>query len=167
MEMPDLLTILAPRHPHRGAALAALSGGGQRSEGMLPDVRPFHVADTMGELGLFYRLAGAAFIGGSLVPHGGQNPLEAARLHCPALIGPHHFNFAELCAKLVAAGALREVAGADALADAARSVLTDAHAAAEMRRAAQGFSEAAAHIPGRLAEALLATMPRRETAGAI
>ena len=157
--LPGLLTILAPRHPDRGAALAALSGGGRRAAGELPDGRPFYVADTMGELGLFYRLAGVAFIGGSLVAHGGQNPLEAARLLCPALIGPHHANFAEPCAELGAAGALKVVPDAAALAEAARVVLTDPGAAAAMRRAAQGFAEAAAHIPGQLAEALLATLP--------
>lgn len=165
--VPNLLTVLAPRHPHRGVALAALSGGGRRSEGALPDARAFYVADTMGELGLFYRIAGVAFIGGSLVPHGGQNPLEAVRLLCPALIGPHRLNFAELCDEMIAAGALREVADPDALADAVRTMLTNGDAAAAMRRAAQGFTEAAAYIPGRLADALLATMPRRGTARGI
>lgn len=165
MAVPGLLTVLAPRHPHRGADLAALSGGSRRSLGCLPDAGPFHVADTMGELGLLYRAASVAFVGGSLVPHGGQNPLEPVRLLCPSLIGPHHGNFAELCAELFAAGALRQVEDAAALADAARSMLTNADAAAAMRRAAEGYTEAAAHIPGRLADALLATMPPRGTAG--
>ncbi|MFL1460682.1 3-deoxy-D-manno-octulosonic acid transferase [Roseococcus sp. DSY-14] len=154
--VPGLLTVIVPRHPQRGAAVAALCGGaGRRSQGALPDAGPFHVADTIGELGLFYRLAGAAFIGGSLVPHGGQNPLEAARLGCPALMGPHRFNFTEAAAELEAAGALRPVAGADALARAVRDVLTVPQAALEMRRAAAGFAQAAEEIPHRLAARLL------------
>jgi 3-deoxy-D-manno-octulosonic-acid transferase len=158
--LPGLLSILAPRHPQRGEALAALSGGGRLSQGELPDARPFFVADTIGDLGLLYRVAGVAFIGGSLVPHGGQNPLEAARLLCPALIGTHRANFSELSEALIAAGALRAVIDAEALARAASAVLTDAGAAGAMRRAARGFTEAASHIPGRWAGALIATLPR-------
>jgi len=153
--VPGLLTIIAPRHPERGAEVAALCGGARRSAGAVPDAGPFHVADTIGELGLFYRLAGVAFIGGSLVPHGGQNPLEAARLGCPALLGPHAFNFTEAAAALEAAGALRRVADGGALAVALRDVLTDAATAQRMRRAALGLSRAAEDIPARLADRLL------------
>ena len=62
-----------------------------------------YVADTLGELGLFYRLAPIAFLGGSLVPHGGQNPIEPARLEAAVLHGPHVGNFAEVYARLDAA----------------------------------------------------------------
>ncbi len=61
----------------------------------------------MGELGLFYRLCPVVFVGASLVPHGGQNPLEPARLGAAVLFGPHMRNFAEAEGRLVAAGALR------------------------------------------------------------
>ena len=80
---PDLLTILVPRHPARGSEIAALLGATmapRRAAATLPDAGGLYIADTLGELGIFYRLATVAFIGGSLVPHGGQNPLEAARL---------------------------------------------------------------------------------------
>jgi len=94
----DLLTIIVPRHPERGAEIAMLCGTRpvvRRSEGRDPaQDTAIYVADTMGELGLFYRVAPFAFIGGSLVPHGGQNPLEPARLHCAVLAGPHTANFA-------------------------------------------------------------------------
>jgi 3-deoxy-D-manno-octulosonic-acid transferase len=104
---PDLLTIIAPRHPERGADIAMLSGTRpvkQRSNGELPDASTaVYVADTMGELGLFYRLAPSAFIGGSLVPHGGQNPLEAARLHCAVMTGPHTENFTPAYAAILKA----------------------------------------------------------------
>lgn len=163
--LPGLLTILAPRHPHRGDGLARLCQGGRLSLGDLPDERPFFVADTIGDMGLLYRVADVAFIGGSLVPHGGQNPLEAAKLLCPALMGPHRGNFTELADALLAAGALREVVDAEALAQSARAVLTDAGVAAAMRQGAQGFTEAASHIPGRLARSLIATLPRMGKAG--
>jgi 3-deoxy-D-manno-octulosonic-acid transferase len=94
---PDLLTIIAPRHPERGADIAMLCGTRpvkQRSNGKLPDANTaVYIADTMGELGLLFRLSPFAFIGGSLIPHGGQNPLEAARLHCAVMTGPHTENF--------------------------------------------------------------------------
>ncbi len=94
---PDILTIIAPRHPERGGDIAALCGTRpplRRSAGRLPTAETaVFVADTLGELGLFYRIASFAFIGGSLVRHGGQNPLEAARLHCAVLAGPHTENF--------------------------------------------------------------------------
>jgi 3-deoxy-D-manno-octulosonic-acid transferase len=95
--IPDLLTILVPRHVERGAELAMLCGeraATRRSLGELPGPgTAVYVADTMGELGLFYRIAPFAFVGGSLVRHGGQNPLEPARLDRGVLAGPHTFNF--------------------------------------------------------------------------
>ncbi|HEY1709153.1 MAG TPA: 3-deoxy-D-manno-octulosonic acid transferase [Rhizomicrobium sp.] len=94
---PDLLTIIVPRHRERGADIAMLCGtrkAKQRSQSKLPDTSTaIYIADTMGELGLFYRLAPFTFIGGSLIPHGGQNPLEPARLHCAVMAGPNTFNF--------------------------------------------------------------------------
>ncbi|HEY8947778.1 MAG TPA: 3-deoxy-D-manno-octulosonic acid transferase [Rhizomicrobium sp.] len=99
-EYPDLLTIIAPRHPERGADIAMLCGPRPsllRSSGALPaQDTQVYIADTIGELGLFYRLAPFAFIGGSLIPHGGQNPLEPARLGCAVLTGPHTENFRQV-----------------------------------------------------------------------
>ena len=94
---PDLLTIIVPRHPERGAGIAMLCGTRNcrlRSKGHnpAPDTAVY-IADTMGEMGLFYRLAPFAFVGGSLIRHGGQNPLEPAKLDCAVLAGPHTFNF--------------------------------------------------------------------------
>lgn len=94
---PDLLTIIAPRHPERGANIATLCATRpvrRRSLGELPDTSTaVYIADTMGELGLFYRLVPFCFVGGSLIRHGGQNPLEPAKLNCAVLAGPHTFNF--------------------------------------------------------------------------
>ncbi len=85
---PDALTIIVPRHPERGEAVRAmLAASGltvaQRSRGnpLLREI-DVYIADTLGELGLFYRLAPIAFLGGSLVPHGGQNPIEPTPTQC-------------------------------------------------------------------------------------
>ena len=94
----DLLTIVVPRHPQRGTDIAMLCGTRNarlRSGGQMPAAdTAVYIADTMGELGLFYRLVPFAFVGGSLIHHGGQNPLEPAKLGCAVLAGPHTFNFA-------------------------------------------------------------------------
>ena len=116
-DFPGLLTLIAPRHPERGpevAEIAAVSGlrVALRSRGELPDAATdIYVADTLGELGILYRLAPVVFIGGSLVKHGGQNPIEAAKLGAAILHGPHVGNFAELYA------ALDEAQGAELIAD--------------------------------------------------
>lgn len=116
---PGLLTIIAPRHPERGAALAALAGGApRRALGELPPDRGgLWIADTVGELGLLYRLAPLAFVGGSLVPHGGQNPAEPARLGRAVAIGPHTANFTDTVSLLQAGGALSVVSDAQDLGD--------------------------------------------------
>ena len=160
---PGLLTVIVPRHPPRGPDIAALAGDlpvARRAAGQEagPGVAVY-VADTLGELGLFYRLAAVALIGGSLVPHGGQNPLEAARLHCPILIGPHHFNFSEIIARLRAAKALREPpdgpGAAAVLAENIAASLTDRAAAQAMADAAARLAQDQAGLPERIATALL------------
>jgi 3-deoxy-D-manno-octulosonic-acid transferase len=160
---PGLLTAIVPRHPERGAAIAALAGDlplARRSRGEDPTAATaIWLGDTLGELGLFYRLAQAAFIGGSLVPHGGQNPLEPARLGCPILLGPHTQNFAEIVGRLHAAGAARHVADAAALAPAAAAVLSDERAARAMVVAAARIADGEAGLPARIAEAIEALLP--------
>lgn len=106
---PGLLTVVAPRHPQRGRSIAELAiaaglAAALRSAGELPKrLTEIYIADTLGELGLLYRLAPVVFIGGSLVPHGGQNPIEAAKLGAAIVHGPHVANFAEIYAALDAA----------------------------------------------------------------
>lgn len=97
----NLLTIIVPRHPSRGDVIAELlkdkASIAQRSQGNRPtESTEIYIADTLGELGLFYRLADVAIIGGSLVLHGGQNPLEALRFGTQTLSGPHMFNFTDM-----------------------------------------------------------------------
>lgn len=140
-EYPDLLTIIAPRHPQRGADIAAhLSGQkikvARRSLGQIvTDGVGIYVADTLGELGLIYRLSSVVFIGGSLIPHGGQNLREAARLDCAILHGPHMENFSPIVAQLSEVGAAREVADEDALVRAVGALLVEPDAAAAMAAA--------------------------------
>ncbi len=146
---PGLLTIIAPRHPARGDAIAAmLAAGGlrvaRRSRGEpIAAETDVYLADTMGELGLFYSLAGVAFVGGSMTPRGGHNPFEAARLDCAVLHGPDMSNCTAMAAALAAAGAAQTVSGVDELARAVAALLSDrrlraARSAAGARTAAEG-----------------------------
>jgi len=106
----------------------------------------------MGELGLFYRLAGIAFVGGSLAAKGGHNPLEAARLGCAVLHGPDMSNCAAMAVALAAAGAAETVSGAAALAQSVSALFSDEglraeRAAAAARVAAAGLGVLDA-VPG-------------------
>lgn len=102
VKFPDLLTIIVPRHATRkNEILSDLESSGLnisvRSKGdKITDRTDIYLADTMGELGMFFRLAKIVFIGNSLVPNGGHNPLEPARIGCAIIVGPHMFNFAEI-----------------------------------------------------------------------
>lgn len=122
-DFPDLLTIIAPRHPQRGAEIAADLAAPCRSQGADIPAQGLYIADTMGELGLWYRLARVAVIGGSFIPHGGQNPTEAVRLGCPVVFGPHMENFREDVAALLAEGQAVQVT-AETLASALKSALS-------------------------------------------
>jgi len=106
-EFPNLLTVIVPRHPVRGNDISMLCGtrtNVRRSAGgILADGIAIYIADTIGEMGTFYRLASFAFVGGSLIAHGGQNPLEPARLGCAVLAGPHTANFASAYEAIFAA----------------------------------------------------------------
>lgn len=130
-DLPNLLTVIVPRHPHRGAEIAAqvaatgLTPARRSVAEPLTPATDIYIADTMGELGVFYRLADVAFVGGSLVRHGGQNILEPALLETAILHGPHLFNFASILATFTACGASRTVFDAASLAEAARLLLHD------------------------------------------
>ncbi|HEX5454549.1 MAG TPA: 3-deoxy-D-manno-octulosonic acid transferase [Stellaceae bacterium] len=146
---PQVLTILAPRHPPRGPAIAGMlreqgSRVARRGAGERVAVdTDIYLADTLGELGLFYRLAGIALIGGSLAGKGGHNPFEAARLDCAIVHGPDMTNCAAMAAALAAADATVTVHDPQSLAEAASRLLADpatrdARAGAAARVAADG-----------------------------
>lgn len=160
---PDLLTIIVPRHPERGAEIAKLArtlglGTARRSRGEAPAAETgIFVADSLGELGLWYRLAEIAFIGGSLVPHGGQNLLEAAKLGCAVLSGPHTENFREIACLLESDGALKRVQDESSLAAAVDALLSDS---AGRAAAAAAAATSAALEQGVLAKVLAALEDR-------
>lgn len=128
---PSLLTVIVPRHPKRGEAIAhtvAVSGLelALRSREELPTATTdIYVADTMGELGLFYRLAQIVFMGGSLVEHGGQNPIEAVKLGASIVHGPHVFNFTEVYEALDRTGGARKADTQEALVKQLGQLLAD------------------------------------------
>jgi 3-deoxy-D-manno-octulosonic-acid transferase len=139
---PHLLTIIAPRHPARGEEVARIAEDarlhvGLRSRGLEPDgATDIYVADTIGELGLFYRIAPLVFMGGSLIPHGGQNPIEPAKLGAAILHGPHVHNFTDVYAALDKnGGALALADGAD-LATSLGRLFVDGAGVRAMARAA-------------------------------
>ncbi len=140
---PDLLTIIVPRHPPRGPEIAMLCNGrnsARRADGgtIAPDTAVY-IADTLGELGLFYRLTPFTFLGGTLVPMGGHNPLEPARLHCAVMAGPHTFNSASAFAAVFEAQDAGPVATAsDIAAFAGRLIADPAQAKALGDAAARG-----------------------------
>lgn len=128
---PNLLLILVPRHPERFATardMAQKAGFSYilRSSGEIPSgSTQVVIGDTMGELMLLYGIADLAFVGGSLVERGGHNPLEPAAHAIPVLMGPHIFNFKDICSKLQQADGLITVTDAASLDKEIGTLLTD------------------------------------------
>ena len=155
-EFPSLVTILAPRHPERGAEVAALGANApRRSHGQPPRPGQIYVADTLGELGLLFRLAPFAFIGNSLAGHGGHNIIEPALLARPVISGPHLENFEEAAALLRGAGMLATVTDAASLTACVRAWLR----ACPNGMAAAACFASAAELPRRAASLILGQMP--------
>jgi 3-deoxy-D-manno-octulosonic-acid transferase len=158
---PGLLTIIAPRHPDRGLALATELNAPRRTAGQdPPSASGIWIADTMGELGLLYRLAPIAFVGRSLVlPGGGQNPLEPARLGCAIAVGPHTGNFTDHVDLLRDAGGLVQVDNPAVLAAFVSEMLDDPGQRRQMGEQAAASIRRYADLPVRSAEALLSLLP--------
>ncbi|WP_298428734.1 3-deoxy-D-manno-octulosonic acid transferase [Rhodoblastus sp.] len=128
---PNLLTVLAPRHPHRGPEIAAQAASAgleaalrSRGEPIRPSTHVY-IGDTIGELGLFYRLSSVIFMGKSLAGHGGQNPIEPAKLGSAILHGPRIGNFIDVYGALDSQGGAIPVASAEALARQLEALFTD------------------------------------------
>lgn len=130
-QFPQLLLILVPRHPERFPKAEQLTRETGlkytlRSTDAVPDAQTqVVIGDTMGELMLLYGIADLAFVGGSLVERGGHNPLEAAAHAIPVIMGPHTFNFKNICAKLDQAEGLITVTDSESMATAIASLLND------------------------------------------
>ena len=114
-QIPDFLTIIAPRHPERATdIIEKLQEINLKVTRRTTDKPPYneadiYLADTIGEMGLFYSLAQISFLGGSLIPHGGQNPIEAIKLNSAILTGPHWHNFNDIYNSLRKQNAVKEV----------------------------------------------------------
>ncbi|WP_138465291.1 3-deoxy-D-manno-octulosonic acid transferase [Poseidonocella sp. HB161398] len=159
-----LLMILAPRHPERGGAIRdMLAAQGfavrLRSEYPCPDEDcEIYVADTLGEMGLWYRLAPVSFVGGSLVRVGGHNPYEPAALGSAILHGPHVHNFADIYARLDAAAAALRIADAQGLGEAVAELLQPSRSA-PMAYAAWELSSSGADVTDKALALILEHLP--------
>jgi 3-deoxy-D-manno-octulosonic-acid transferase len=128
---PNTLLVLVPRHPERFSRVHHLCQYQGFSTQLRSEYRPCEpstevlLGNTMGELPVFFAAADVAFIGGSLVPVGGHNPLEPAALEKAVIWGPHMFNFAEISQSLLAAGAAAQVTTISELADTVLRYLQD------------------------------------------
>jgi 3-deoxy-D-manno-octulosonic-acid transferase len=132
-QFPELLTILVPRHTGRGPDLEMLCGARaykrRSTGGEISAQTAIYIADTMGELGLFYRLTPICFLGGTLVPLGGHNVLEPAQLHCAVLAGPHTNNAPKAFEAVLQAQGFGGVASSSDIAREAARLLADPAAA--------------------------------------
>jgi 3-deoxy-D-manno-octulosonic-acid transferase len=146
------LLAIVPRHPQRFDEVARLigargfhlarRGGGESAGATVTRETEVWLGDSMGEMPAYYAAADCAYIGGSLLPFGGQNLIEACALGCPVLVGPHTYNFTQAADEAVAAGAALRVADAQALAREALHLLDDAPARERMAEAGRAFTQA-------------------------
>lgn len=160
LKTKNALMILAPRHPKRGDEIekllkpAGLSVARRsRGEDIAPDTAVY-LADTIGEMGLFYRLAQIAFVGGSLVAFGGQNIIEPARLGKAVVCGKYMMNFKEIVTKAVAAGALTVVEDKKELAQTLDALFENEGILKSKRENARRFALNQADVLNRLTAAL-------------
>lgn len=144
--LPSLLTVIVPRHPQRFDAVAALlERRGIRYQrrtdnAVITPGTQVLVGDSMGEMFAYYAACDIAFIGGSLLPFGGQNLIEACAVGKPVLVGPHTYNFSEATDLAVACGAALQVADSQTLMREVRRLLSDPQEVDRMSHAAQKFS---------------------------
>ena len=157
---PDALLILVPRHPDRAGAVAQIITGEQhsftrRSDGDLPAAdSQVYLADTLGEMGLWFSLSPIVFLGGSLKPIGGHNPYEPAAFGTAILSGPHVTNFSETFAALKDVGGVVTCSDAKALAQHVSEWLNDDDARARIAKAASEFAETGQSALDTIAELL-------------
>lgn len=164
---PDLCLLLAPRHPNRGDAVEALIRDAgltlaRRSTGALPEARTqVYLADTLGEVGIWYTLCPLVFLGGSLKEIGGHNPFEVMQAGGAVLTGPGAYNFAESFAELLQIGAAQEITSAETLARAVATWRDDPHALEVARAAGRGFLTRQSDQMDKTVAALLDLLPQR------
>jgi len=147
LDLPGALLLLVPRHPQRFNEVAAMIEERKlpfcrRSERNLPSTGTrVWLGDSMGEMPAYFAAADVALIGGTLLPFGGQNLIEAAACGCPVLVGPHTYNFAQATEDALACGAARRIADAEDAASTVKVLMTEPKTLENMRAAAAGFSQ--------------------------
>ncbi|WP_321812474.1 lipid IV(A) 3-deoxy-D-manno-octulosonic acid transferase [Burkholderia sp. BCC1985] len=178
MKTAGALLILVPRHPQRFAEVEALvarnglkcvrrsvwAADRPAAEPLPADVTVL-LGDSMGELGAYYAAADVAFIGGSLLPLGGQNLIEACAVGVPVLIGPHVFNFTQATADAVAAGAAMQVADPLDLAHVLDALFADHARRVAMGAAGAAFASRHRGATARSVDVLAALLPPVERGG--
>ncbi len=155
------MTIIGPRHPERGPGLAELLHAPRRSSGQPPPAEGLWLADTLGELGVWYRLSHAVFLGRSLIaPGGGQNPLEPARLGRAIATGPHTANFIDHVQLLRGADAIQVTDDVASLTHFARTMLSDEDSRHRMGERARTIVKKSQTLADDTTRSLLALMRR-------
>ena len=148
VDIPEVLLVIVPRHPQRFDEVARLleqrgiTFRRRSGDEQIPAGTQAVLGDSMGEMFAYYAASDLAFIGGSLLPYGGQNLIESCAMGTPVLVGPHTHNFAEATRLAIAAGAAIQVPDAHQLIGEMRRLLGDQEALAEMRRQCAGFVQA-------------------------
>ena len=152
-KVPGVLTVIVPRHPHRGVEIkdklvseyglnVSLRSAGEA----ISAETEVYVADTIGELGIFYELINIVFIGGSLIPHGGQNFMEPSRYRDATIVGPHMFNFTDAMNRARNANAILEVNDVLELMDLVEKLLTLPNMLEEKRTLAYNWATSEAKV---------------------
>ncbi len=164
-DVAGLLTVIVPRHPVRGGDIATqITARGlravQRSAGVLPDAAcDIYVADTLGELGLFYRLCPTVVMGGTFADIGGHNPIEPAQLGCVIVCGPQLYNFSSIREDFVQAKAMVEVVDPWSMVKILRERLQNPAAYDAIGKAAQALTQRQAPVLEKIYAELAAVLP--------
>jgi 3-deoxy-D-manno-octulosonic-acid transferase len=147
-KIAELLTVIVPRHPQRFEEVAVLVKQRGYKHQRRSDSRPIEadtrivIGDSMGEMFAYYAACDVAFVGGSLLPLGGQNLLEACAIGCPVIVGPHTFNFEDATRGAIEAGAAIRVSDAEGLGNAIDQLLSDSNRRRAMSEAGKRFTDA-------------------------
>lgn len=166
---PELMTIIVPRHNSRGDEITQmlqslkLSVSQRSKQEHIVEETDIYLVDTMGELGIFYRLSGIAFIGGTLVPHGGHNPIEAARLDCAVVCGPHMENFSGIFSEFKDAHAILSVDTIDSLYTKVEWLLRDQEQQEALAKAAHDLVDEKQGVTDNIMQHIAPLLPSNDT----
>ena len=168
----NLLTFIVPRHPHRGGEIKQQCTAlglrvAQRSLGeAIKTDTDIYLGDTIGEMGLFYRLVDIAFIGGSLVPHGGQNPIEAAQIGTAIITGPYIHNFSAVYQHFEKAAAHIKIKDDVELTQSVNKLLNDEKAMQDIQKRAMSMVASHGGAVEKTYQALRSLLPTQKNGGA-